>query len=71
MAMHRWQARFKRFLHWLFGSPFEDLPPAFGDPVPPELREFEAEAEEAQRHPRGEVTPVATLRHPGTSTHIH
>ena len=33
-----------RFARWLFGSPFRDLPPAFGDTVPPELRAFEAEA---------------------------
>lgn len=33
-------------------APFEKLPPQYGDPVPPELRVFEAEADEAQRHPR-------------------
>ena len=33
-------------------APFEELPPQYGDTVPPELRVFEAEMEEAQRHPR-------------------
>jgi hypothetical protein len=40
----------RRFLRWLFGSPFKELPPEFGDTVPPELRVFEAEAEEVQHH---------------------
>ena len=38
-----------RFAPWLFGSPFQGLPPQYGDIVPPELRLFEAEAELAQR----------------------
>lgn len=42
-----------RFVRWLFGAAFEELPPEFGDPVPPELRVFEAEAEEIQHHPVG------------------
>lgn len=33
-------------------APFEELPPQYGDPVPPDLRMFEAEVEEAQHHPR-------------------
>ncbi len=33
-------------------APFEELPPQYGDTVPPELRLFEMEAEEAQNHPR-------------------
>jgi hypothetical protein len=33
---------------------FTELPPTYGDPVPPELRVFEAQAEEAQQHPREE-----------------
>jgi hypothetical protein len=37
----------RRFIHWLFGAPFQELPPEFGDPVPSDLRVFEAEAEEA------------------------
>ena len=45
------------FLRWLFGAPFEELPPQFGDPVPPELRVFQAEAEEVEHHPLGTVSP--------------
>ena len=44
------------FLRWLFGAPFEELPPEFGDPVPPELRVFQAEAEEVEHHPLGTVS---------------
>ena len=44
-----------RFARWLFGAPFEELPPEFGDTVPPDLRRFEEQAEEAQHHPRGNV----------------
>ena len=46
-----------RFLHWLFGAPFQELPSEFGDPVPPELRAFQAQAEEAQHRPQGKVAP--------------
>jgi hypothetical protein len=41
----------RRFLR----VPFEQIPPAFGDTVPPELRVFEAEADEMEHHPVGEV----------------
>jgi hypothetical protein len=33
---------------------FTDLPPTYGDTVPPELRIFESQADEAQHHPRQE-----------------
>ena len=46
---------FQRFIRWLFGAPFEELPSEFGDPVPSELRRFEAEAEEIQHHPQESV----------------
>jgi hypothetical protein len=36
----------RRFLR----APFEDIPPAFGDTVPPELRVFEAKADEIEHH---------------------
>jgi hypothetical protein len=42
----------RRFLR----VPFEQIPPAFGDTVPPELRVFEAEADEIEHHPVGEVS---------------
>ena len=47
----------KRFVRWLFGSPFQELPPEFGDPVPADLRLFEAQAEEMERRPTGKVPP--------------
>ena len=46
----------KRFLAWLFGAPFQELPPEFGDPVPSELRVFEHQAEEAQHHPTSKIS---------------
>lgn len=46
----------QRCVRRLFRAPFEQLPPAFGDTVPPELRVFEAQAEDAQHHAVGEVS---------------
>jgi hypothetical protein len=45
----------KRLFRFLPSSPFENLPNEFGDPVPPDLREFEDKAEEAQHNPQGSV----------------
>ena len=47
--------RIRRFMGWLFGAPFHELPPEFGDEVPSELRVFEAQAEEVQHQSRGRV----------------
>lgn len=48
-----------RWLHhamrWLFGTPFQELPPAFGDTLPPELHAYEAEVDEMEHHPVGDV----------------
>jgi hypothetical protein len=38
----------ERIARRFFSAPFENLPPEYGDPVPPELRLFEAEAEASQ-----------------------
>jgi hypothetical protein len=54
----------QRFVRWLFGSPFRELPPEFGDPVPSELRVFEAQAEEAQHQAQGDMPPLSSV-HPG------
>ena len=43
----------RRFLRWLFGAPFKELPSEFGDLVPPELRVFQAEVKEIEHHPTG------------------
>jgi hypothetical protein len=44
------------FVEWLFSAPFRDLPRAFGDTVAPELRVFEAKADEIQHHAVGKVS---------------
>jgi hypothetical protein len=46
-------------------SLFRTLPPQYGDTVPPELRVFEAETEEAMEHPR--EMGVAPHAHHATS----
>lgn len=45
----------KRFVRWLFGSPFQRLPPQYGNTVPTDLQRFEAEAQDAERHGLGQV----------------
>jgi hypothetical protein len=42
-------------MRWLFGSPFREMSGVIGDPVPPELRRFEAEAEQIQHRAHGHV----------------
>ena len=51
------------FVRWLFGSPFRELPPAFGNTVPPELQVFEAEAAEAGRRGLGGVAAPVPVHH--------
>ena len=48
----------QRFVRGLFGIPFQNLPPAFGDTVPSELRVFETQAKEMQHHPSGHVSTL-------------
>jgi hypothetical protein len=50
----------RRFLRWWFGAPFQELPPEFGDPVPTELRVFEAQVKEAQHRPQSQK-PLSPL----------
>ena len=45
------------FLRWLFGAPFQELPPEFGDPVPVELRVFATEVKTIQHHPQSQIPP--------------
>jgi hypothetical protein len=52
---------FQRFRHWLSHPTSEVLPPIFGDAVPPDLKVFQAEVEEA-RHEIQEV-PAAPAVH--------
>jgi hypothetical protein len=51
----------QRFMRWIFGAPFQDLPPGFGEPMP-EIRAFEEEMEETQHRAHGNV-PVPSARH--------
>lgn len=44
-----------RLTRWFFGSPFQELPPEFGDPVPSDLRLFEAKTAAAQHQPQGRL----------------
>lgn len=56
---HRLSTSIQRFLRWLFGAPFEELPPEFGDLVPPDLRAFQSRAAEIEHSPLGTVSAVA------------
>jgi hypothetical protein len=59
----------QRLMRWFFGAPFRQVPPEFGDTIPPELQAFEAKAEEAQRHPRGSVQPSSPSGSKQTKSH--
>jgi hypothetical protein len=59
----------QRLVRWFFGAPFQQLPPEFGDAVPPELQAFEANAEAGQRHPRGSVQPSSSSGSKQTKSH--
>lgn len=52
-----------RFTRWLFGAPFQKLPPQYGNTVPPELQRFEAEAAAVRRKGLGQVATPAPARH--------
>ena len=45
--------KIEALLRWMFGAPVSDLPPAFGDTVPSDLRVFEEEMQHVQEeeHP--------------------
>ncbi len=50
MQSHKQSGSVERFVRWFAGSPFEHLPPSYGDTVPSDLRVFEANmAEEAYK----------------------
>lgn len=44
-------------VRWFFGAPFQQLPPEFGETIPPDLRAFEIAAEEARHNSQGSVQP--------------
>lgn len=45
----------RRIIRWLFGGPFQQLPPQFGSTVPPDLQQFEETAKNASLRPFGRV----------------
>jgi hypothetical protein len=63
---HKRRNPVKRFVRWLFGAPFEELPPEFGDPVPSDLRVFEAKTEKTQLRAQGKVSPKEPSGHKQT-----
>jgi len=63
---HSWTTWPRRFARWLFGSPFRFLAPAFGSPLPAELRLFEFQASEAERHGIGGVSARIPAHHQKT-----
>ena len=59
--LHKISRWVRHFMRWIFGSPFRDLPPGFGETMP-EIRGFEEEMKETQNRPHGDA-PVASARH--------
>lgn len=59
---HRKSGWIRRFVGRFLRAPFRELPAEFGDPVPPELRVFEAEAEAAQHSAHHEEPSSSTQR---------
>ena len=53
----------RRFIRWLFGAPFQTLPPQFGNTVPLDLQKFEADAEDARRCGTGHAAAALPVRH--------
>lgn len=54
---------------WFFGAPFRQLPPEFGETIPPDLRAFEVAAEEAQHNFQGSVHPSNSGSSQQTESH--
>ncbi len=55
-----------RLARWLFGAPFQKLPPQYGSTVPPDLQRFEAEAAEVNRKGLGQVATQVPAHHATT-----
>lgn len=56
----------RRFFRWLFGGMFQQLPAPFGNPVPPDLQQFEADAEHARHAGFGRVSGPEVTHHART-----
>lgn len=48
---------FQRFIRWLFGSPFRNLPPGMDEPVR-EIERFVAEVDEIQHRKHNNPAPT-------------
>jgi len=48
MGSNVWK-QVQRLVRGLFGAPFQELLPTYGNPAPPELQVFEAKADAAQK----------------------
>lgn len=56
----------KRFIRWIFGGPFQRLPPQFGSMVPPDLQQFEDRAAAARHAGMGRAAQQVPVRHAKT-----
>ena len=57
----------RRFVGWLFGAPFRELPGEFGDTVPSELEVFEVRSGRARRYPVAALARVSSGNPPRRS----
>jgi hypothetical protein len=64
---HKISRTVRRFMRWIFGAPFEDLPPGFGEPLP-EIRAFEEQVQEMQHRPHGDAPVASARRHEHTQS---
>lgn len=67
---HQQSGPVERFVRWFAGSPFQHLPPGYGDTVPADLRVFEADmAEEAYKTHLEPAHSAAPARSQSMSVH--
>jgi hypothetical protein len=60
--LHKVSRAVRNFMRWLFGSPFQDLPEGFGEPMP-EIRAFEEEMDVAQHRATGKISTAPSHGH--------
>jgi hypothetical protein len=60
--LHAISRAVRRFMRWLFGAPFQELPPGFGEPMP-RIRAFEEEMSQIQHRAHGKVPVESVRRH--------
>jgi hypothetical protein len=60
--LHKVRRTVRRFLHWVFGAPFEELPLGFGKPMP-EMRAFKEEMDETQHRAHGNALTRSVRGH--------